>query len=79
MYLLHVGIEIAFGLTWNLPDNKKTRFTSDHFNVPRPALLMRGFNNTENDNYLNVNVYFVNFLLLRNEIPIPNIEKAIIR
>jgi hypothetical protein len=30
-----------------LPCNKNnTRFTSDYFNIPRPALSLRGFDNT---------------------------------
>tara|TARA_R110002124_G_scaffold277449_6_gene448892 strand:- start:4623 stop:4910 length:288 start_codon:yes stop_codon:yes gene_type:complete len=37
---------------WILPCNKKnTRFTSDYFNIPRPALSLRGFDNTAQDNF----------------------------
>src|SRR5690606_32463120 len=33
--------------TWRLPDDRKnTRHTSDLFDIPRPALSMRGFDNT---------------------------------
>jgi hypothetical protein len=40
------------GQTWNLPDNRPNdRFTSDHFDIPRPALSMRSFDNTKSDNY----------------------------
>ncbi|WP_138432014.1 hypothetical protein [Fodinibius saliphilus] len=47
-----MGAKLAFGQTWNLPDNRKnTRFTSDQFDIPRPALSMRGFDNTKNDSY----------------------------
>ncbi len=37
---------------WILPCNKKnSRFTNDYFNIPRPALSLRGFDNTFQDNY----------------------------
>jgi len=35
---------------WLYPANRSnTRFTSDLFNIPRPALSLRGFDNTAND------------------------------
>ncbi len=37
---------------WVLPCNKNnTRFTNDYFDIPRPALSLRGFDNTFQDNY----------------------------
>ena len=40
------------GNNWVLPCNKSnTRFTSDHFDIPRPALSLRGFDNTDNDQF----------------------------
>lgn len=41
---------------WILPCNKSnTRFTSDNFNIPRPALSLRGFDNTIQDGFLHSN------------------------
>jgi hypothetical protein len=43
------GVEIAFGQTWNLPDNRKnTRFYNDIFTIKRPGLSINGFDDGGN-------------------------------
>lgn len=45
--VLFLPILHAQAQTWRLPDDRKnTRHTSDLFDIPRPALSMRGFDNT---------------------------------
>ncbi|HKI45955.1 MAG TPA: hypothetical protein VKA08_11550 [Balneolales bacterium] len=52
--ILMTGISSVFAQTWNLPANRKnTRFFTDDFNIPRPALSMRGFENLNNDSFYN--------------------------
>src|SRR5690554_3348424 len=42
----------SYGQPWNLPDNRKnTRFTTDYYNIPRPVLSMRSFDNAKSDSY----------------------------
>ncbi|MEX2364655.1 MAG: hypothetical protein WD597_13575 [Balneolaceae bacterium] len=52
---------------WVLPCNKSNnRFTSDNFDIPRPALSLRGFDNTIQDEYVHFSsskVYGVRQLL----------------
>jgi len=51
---LMTGVTSVFGQTWNLPANRKnTRYFTDHFDIPRPALSMRGFDNLKNDSFHN--------------------------
>tara|TARA_R110002072_G_scaffold298011_1_gene471415 strand:+ start:364 stop:873 length:510 start_codon:yes stop_codon:yes gene_type:complete len=54
---------------WILPCNKSnTRFTNDYFDIPRPALSLRGFDNTYQDNFdhsQDTKVYGVRQLLER--------------
>lgn len=53
--ILMTGVTSVFGQTWNLPANRKnTRYFTDHFDIPRPALSMRGFDNLRNDHYYNI-------------------------
>jgi hypothetical protein len=41
---------------WSLPPStKNTRWTSDYFNIPRPALSLRGFDKQNLGAYINTN------------------------
>jgi len=52
--LLQLWINALFSQTWNLPNSRKnTRFTTDYFDLPRPALSLRGFDNQNLGSYHN--------------------------
>jgi hypothetical protein len=45
-------VGVVFAQTWNLPDSRRnTRFTTDLHDVVRPALTIRGFDNTDLPNH----------------------------
>jgi|GEM_PF-1173122 len=48
--LMMTRITNVYAQSWNLPANRKnTRITTDYFDIPRPALSMRGFDNLNMD------------------------------
>ncbi len=52
--IMMIGVTSAIAQTWNLPANRQnTRYFTDDFNIPRPALSMRGFDNQKNDAFHN--------------------------
>lgn len=52
LMLLLVACGGLFAQSWSLPDNRSNdRYFNDQFNIPRPALSMRSFDNTQNDSF----------------------------
>ncbi len=52
--IMMIGVTSVLAQTWNLPANRKnTRYFTDYFNIPRPALSLRGFDNLKNDLFQN--------------------------
>jgi len=46
--LVFILVGVSFAQTWNLPDSRQnTRFTTDLHDIARPALTIRGFDNTD--------------------------------
>ena len=44
--------DVTFAQQLNMPSNRKnTRGSTDYFNIPRPALSIRGFDNTASDQF----------------------------
>ncbi len=53
LFLIFIAGETINAQQWNLPPNRKnTRHSTDYFNTPRPALSVRGFDNTATDQYV---------------------------
>jgi len=61
---LQLWVNALLSQTWNLPNSRKnTRFTSDYFDLPRPVLSLRGFDNQNLGAYTNTHTALKFFLL----------------